>query len=94
MAYASKSLTDTERAYAQIEKELLAIVFACRKFHHLLYERSDIVIETDHLPLVNIITKPLGQDPMRLQKMLLKLQPYSFKLIGKSGKEIPVVDSV
>ena len=92
VAYASKSLTDTERAYAQIEKELLAIVFACRKFHHLLYGRSDIVIETDHLPLVNIITKPLGQVPMRLQKMLLKLQPYSFKLIGKSGKEIPVAD--
>ena len=92
IAYASKSLTNTERAYAQIEKELLAIVFACRKFHHLLYGRSDITIETDHLPLVNIIEKPLGQVPMRLQKMLLKLQPYSFKLIGKSGKDIPVAD--
>ena len=33
VAYASKVLTSTEYAYAQIEKELLAIVFAMRKFH-------------------------------------------------------------
>ena len=92
VAYASKSLTTTEQAYAQIEKELLAIVFATRKFHHLLYGRTDITIETDHLPLISIIEKPLGQVPMRLQKMLLKLQPYKFKLVPKSGKDIPVAD--
>jgi hypothetical protein len=94
IAYASKTLTDTERTYAQIEKELMAIVFGCRKFHHLLYGRDDITVETDHLPLVRIQEKPLGQVPLRLQKMLLKLQPYSFKLVGKSGKDIPVADAL
>ena len=73
VAYASKSLTTTEQAYAQIEKELLAIVFATRKFHHLLYGRTDITIETDHLPLISIIEKPLGQVPMRLQKNAFKV---------------------
>ena len=92
VAYASKALTTTEQAYAQIEKELLAIVFATKKFHHLLYGRTDITIETDHLPLISIKEKPLGQVPMRLQKMLLKLQPYDFKLVPKSGKEVPVAD--
>ena len=77
VAYSSKTLTTTERAYAQIEKELLAIVFGCRKFHHLLYGRNDITVETDHLPLVRIIDKPLGQVPMRLQKMLPNLQLYT-----------------
>ena len=31
---------------------------------------------------------------MRLQKMLLKLQPYTFKLVSKSGKDIPVADAL
>lgn len=94
VAYASKSLTQTERAYAQIEKELLAIVFACRKFHHMLYGRKNVLVETDHMPLVSIIGKPLGQVPMRLQKMLLKLQQYDIVLVGKSGKEIPIADAL
>ena len=64
VAYASKALTTTEQAYARIEKELLAIVFATKKFHHLLYGREDITIETDHLPLLSIKKKHLGQVPM------------------------------
>ena len=34
VAYASKAVTDAEMLYAQIEKELLAVVFAFNKFHH------------------------------------------------------------
>ena len=33
IAFASKSLTDTETRYANIERELLAIVFACQQFN-------------------------------------------------------------
>ena len=32
IAYASRALTDTQQRYAQVEKELLAIVFGCKKF--------------------------------------------------------------
>ena len=32
VAYASKVLTPTQQKYAQIEKELLAVVFGCAKF--------------------------------------------------------------
>ncbi len=33
VAYGSKALTDVEYTYAQIEKELLAIVCGIKKFH-------------------------------------------------------------
>ena len=32
IAYASRSLSETERRYVQIEKEALAIAWACDKF--------------------------------------------------------------
>ena len=38
--YASKALTETEENYAQIEKELLAIVFTCERFHQCIYLRK------------------------------------------------------
>ncbi|KAL7832506.1 hypothetical protein SRHO_G00295240 [Serrasalmus rhombeus] len=50
VAFASRVLTDTETRYAQIEKELLAVVFACTKFRDYIYGKPTIV-ETDHQPL-------------------------------------------
>ena len=94
VAYGSKALTDAEYAYAQIEKELLGIVFAMKKFHSYIYGRSDVTVETDHLPLVWILEKPLYQVPLRLQKMRMKLQGYDFKLVAKRGTEIPVADAL
>ena len=37
VAYASRALTPTETRYAQIEKELLAIVFGCEHFKAYTY---------------------------------------------------------
>jgi hypothetical protein len=39
----SKTLTDTQRRYSQIQKEALAIVFALKKFHQFLYGRNFIL---------------------------------------------------
>ena len=62
IAFASKSLTDTETCYANIERELLAIVYGCEKFHTYLYGRT-FIVETDHKPLEMISLKNLTVAP-------------------------------
>ena len=89
IAYASKSLTTTQQAYAQTEKEALALVFSCEKFHHYLYGRN-FVAETDHKPLEIIMKKPSHLVLMRLQRMRMRLQRYNVTVKYKPGKSIPV----
>ena len=49
VAFASHALTDTESRYVQIEKELLAVVFALDKFEQYTYGRR-VTIESGHKP--------------------------------------------
>ena len=72
IAYASRSLSPPECNYAQIEKELLAIVFACSKFHQYIYG-FHTKVQSDHKPLESIMLKALHKVSPRLQRMLLKL---------------------
>ena len=65
IAFASKSLTDLETRYANIERELLAIVFACQRFSTYLLGRS-FIAESDHKPLEMIAMKNLANAPPRL----------------------------
>ena len=51
IAYASRSMTSTEKNYAQIEKKMLSIVFAVQKFHQYVYGKSSIVVENYHIPI-------------------------------------------
>lgn len=53
IAYASRTLTATEQRYPQIDKEALAIVWACQKFFNYLYARH-FILYTDHKPLTQI----------------------------------------
>ena len=92
VAYASRALTSTEQKYAQIEKEMLAVVFGCTRFHKLLYGKDDVTIESDHQPLESLLKKPMSAAPLRIQRMRLKLQPYNFKLIHVSGKKTGLAD--
>ena len=90
--YASKSLSTTERNYAQIEKELYAIVYACKHFHHFIYGKKNIRIQSDHRPLETIFKKPITTAPARLQRMLLQLQKYNLDVSYVPGNQIPIAD--
>uniref|UniRef100_A0A3B3C2B3 Gypsy retrotransposon integrase-like protein 1 n=1 Tax=Oryzias melastigma TaxID=30732 RepID=A0A3B3C2B3_ORYME len=84
---------DTETRYAQIEKELLAVVFACMKFKDYIYGKATTV-ETDHQPLVTILKKPIHAAPARLQRMLLRLQCFNITLVYKKGKHMYLADTL
>src|SRR6478609_1631391 len=77
VAYVSRAMTQTEYSYAQIEKELLAIVYAMERFHTYVYGRQ-VTVHMDHKPLISIFKKSLTAAPRRLRRMLLRLQQYSF----------------
>ena len=53
VAFASRTLSANERSYAQIEKELLAIVFAMSRFRQYLYGRR-VVVDSDHKQLQSL----------------------------------------
>ena len=92
MAYASRSLTDTEGNYAQIEKEMLAILFGVERFEQCVYGRP-VLIQTDHKPLESIFRKSLLSAPKRLQRMLLRLQKFDLHVEYKKGSEMYLADT-
>ena len=93
IAFASKSLTDAETRYANIERVLLAIVFACQCFSTYLLRRS-FVAESDHKPLEMIAMKNLANAPPHRQRMLLELQRYDVTIKYRPGKEMQLADAV
>ena len=90
VAFASRALSDAETRYAQIEKELLAFVFACRKFHDFIYGRR-VTIETDHKPLITIVKKPLHAAPARLQRMLFSFSGMTYSLSTRREKSFSLL---
>ena len=92
IAYASRSLTETEKRYAQIEKVLVALSYACTKFDQYIFGRQ-VNAETDNQPLVTIMKKTIHNATPRIQKMILKLQRYNISLVYKRGKDLLIADA-
>ena len=93
VAFASRALTEAEHNYSQIEKEMLAICFACQKFHQYIYGKS-IDVHSDHRPLESILKKPIGKASPRLQRMMLQLQRYTLNVRYVPGKLMYVADTL
>ena len=70
VASASKALTDTERHWANIEREAYALLSGCEQFHTYIHSRH-FTVESDHKPLEQIIHKNLVNTPARLQYMIM-----------------------
>ncbi|XP_065197162.1 uncharacterized protein LOC135828666 [Sycon ciliatum] len=90
---ASRSLTDVETRYSQMEREMLGVVFALTRFRQYVLGR-DVDVFTDHRPLLHIVQKPFDDVPPRLQRWLVSLMPYSYSLKHIPGKQLLCVDAL
>ena len=87
-------MTKTEQMYAQIEKEALAITWACDRFHQYLLGLR-FHVKTDHKPLVPLLSsKNLDDLPLRVQRFRLRLMRYDFSISHVPGKELIIADAL
>ncbi len=88
IAYANRALTDIERHYAQIEREALAVVWSCERFHIYIYG-SPVTVVTDHKPLRSMYCNLNSKLRMRLKRWPLWHQPYDITLRYAHGASDP-----
>ena len=87
VAYASRSLTEVEQKYSHTEKEALAVVWGCERFHmYLIGTKFDLF--TDHKAL-EVIFSPTSKPPARIERWALRLQQYDFTVKYRKGDGNP-----
>ena len=92
IAYASKSLVEAEGRYSATELELLAIVWAVRKWNPYI-ANTQFTVYTDHKPLAGLIKQ---QSPLesRINRLVSKLAGYNITIEHISGKSNCVADAL
>ena len=92
VAYISRSLTTTEQRYAQIEKESLALTWACERFADYLVGLT-FHINTDHKPLVPLFsTRSLDDLPIRVQRFRMRMMRFKYTISHVPGKQLLIAD--
>lgn len=89
VAFASRTLSEAEKKYSQLEKEALAIIFGIKKFHCYIYGRAFTLI-TDHKPLQQILGPTTGIPPIaaaRLQRWAVTLSAYRYDLLFRKSAD-------
>ena len=94
VAFASRALSVTEKRYAQIEKEALAVTWASEKFQDFVLGK-EFIIETDHKPLVPLLnSKNLDNLPPRVLRFRLRLARFNYMVEHKPGKLLYTADTL
>lgn len=90
VTYASRVFTSTERKYSTYEKELLAIIFALKRFRDCLIG-SKFVLRTDHKPLKWLQDQQLD-GASRVSRWSMYLMTYDFEIEHIPGKLNNIAD--
>jgi hypothetical protein len=94
VAFASRVLTPAERKYSASEREALACVWACERWHFFLYGRRFTLV-TDHQALKTLLTAGgIGHRPLRLHRWCDRLYQYNFEVVYKPGSQNVVADTL
>ncbi|KAL0147462.1 hypothetical protein M9458_057225, partial [Cirrhinus mrigala] len=82
IAFASRSLSTAEKNYAQIDREVLSLVWGVKRFNQYLYG-NEFTLVTDHQPLVSIFS-PQKRVPLtaaaRMQRWALFLGGHRYQI--------------
>lgn len=89
IAYASRSLSRSERNYSCVERECLSVLFGIDKFRGYV-EASRFTVVTDHYSLLwlNNMQNPTG----KLARWACKLRAHNFDLVHRKGSNNIVPD--
>ena len=96
VAYASRTLSQAEKNYSQVEKEGLTVVFGVTKFHRYLYGQH-FIIESDHQLLTTLFGASKAIPPLassRIQRWALTLSAYRYSIRYKAGKSLGNADAL
>jgi hypothetical protein len=80
----SRSLTPVETRYSQIEREALAVVWACERLHFFLFNKK-FTIRTDNRAVMLIFGKGSSSPKGRVERWCLRLSPYNFDIVHIEG---------
>ena len=94
--FVSKTLSQAERGYSQIEREALSIVWSIKRLHKYLFGRNFNLV-TDNKSLSYIFSSSKAIPVMtaaRLQRWALFLIAYNYRIIHQSGKNNQAADTL